>query len=528
MEMSRSIGIGALVALIFLVYVTLGTWRDASYGGPHHDEVIALLASNNGEREFGALLGAAGAPLNQIVPASTWQTWISDFRPLSYRDIRQDTQARDKHPALAFFLFNRWLSATDGGYLEARILTQLQVALLGVFLGWLLHRWTKSTSIPVAGVGLFLLSESALFTSVWVRQYALWAVCFAITFLAAGELLRSTRIRSSCGWAVLLGCGALMGMSTQYTFFTVAGPLIATTIAVLFAQRRRVVLGFLVSTLASCGALFFLLNPGVLGHVSVVSDGIERVPSPVTAVGGVGKVLLPLPSGWSLIHQVVGCLTLVAVFAATLFVIRRRTGSQNYLWIPLAAMIGGGVVQFMLVAAGLFVPWATGQNHMLPFAFTVVVVWCLLPTAIHSLKNPAPYAKSWWFATAAALILMPLSQAAYCFNAQRKRPLTFQGHFERIRPDLIVCDHVTRGALLETAAACDPQQPVWFGETELWVAFAQTTGVKDKRSVLYLPFEEGKRARLPTVIPSLSASGWKVQPLSVLHAGHFDAIHLTR
>ena len=150
-----------------------------------------------------------------------------------------------------------------------------------------------------------------------MRQYALFAVFYALTMLVAGELARKhLSVRQYVGASVALGLVCVGGMSTQYTFATMSAPI---HLALLGALAWRREWG---RTLSLCAAyvggavLFLLLNPGAIQHARVVSQGIERRLQVGNAFWGIPQMLIPWPSflpAW--ICWVTGAAMLVGILA---------------------------------------------------------------------------------------------------------------------------------------------------------------------------------------------------------------------
>jgi hypothetical protein len=423
-----------------LVSAALCSLRDAGYAGPHHDEVIALQAAKALEREYGRLLERQGFPFDQGVPAREWHRFTKGFVPVSWSEIRQDVQAGDKHPPLAFWLFNRWLSLFPyGGYRQAVWLTWLQVVVAGAILAVAVHRLIRGGQRPevggqrsgagergeptdhtedtdaesgvrspefrvgaaaatdAAGIGfspfdwlrdcvapdlpdlgsagtldrrcrvqrprptwvapgrwtgggsgwapptylyafaLFVAGNAAIFTATWVRQYALFAVFYALTMLLAAELARErssvrrpkapskpAMLGASSGYAcasVGLGLACVGGMSTQYTFATMSAPIHLALLGLLVWRREwRRALGLCVAY-TGAAVLFLLLNPGAIAHARAVSQGIERRLQFGEALSGIPQMVIPWPSflpAWTC--WTTGAATLGAILALGAYV----------------------------------------------------------------------------------------------------------------------------------------------------------------------------------------------------------------
>ena len=99
-----------VVGLTISIFAGICAVRDAGYGGPHHDEVIALMASKGFEREYARLMTAGEMPFHKIVPASDWHRFTRDFSPIPFSEVRDDVLFGDKHPPLAFWILNQWLA----------------------------------------------------------------------------------------------------------------------------------------------------------------------------------------------------------------------------------------------------------------------------------------------------------------------------------------------------------------------------------------------------------------------------------
>ena len=107
-----------VVGLTISIFAGICAVRDAGYGGPHHDEVIALMASKGFEREYARLMTAGEMPFHKIVPASDWHRFTRDFSPIPFSEVRDDVLFGDKHPPLAFWILNQWLALFPHGQYE--------------------------------------------------------------------------------------------------------------------------------------------------------------------------------------------------------------------------------------------------------------------------------------------------------------------------------------------------------------------------------------------------------------------------
>ncbi len=99
MKSARNALVFFSITVAFLVVCVL---RDRGTGGPHHDEVICLMASKAGEADYAKMLDADDAPMHQIVRAAEWHRYTKGFERMSFTDIRDDVMSGDKHPPSPF------------------------------------------------------------------------------------------------------------------------------------------------------------------------------------------------------------------------------------------------------------------------------------------------------------------------------------------------------------------------------------------------------------------------------------------
>ncbi len=90
----------ASLATLSLAFIFLCLFRDAAFGGPHHDEVIGLLAAGANEGRYARMLAEGSPPVHAVVKASEFHKFTKTLRPVAFRDVRQDVMHGDKHPRL--------------------------------------------------------------------------------------------------------------------------------------------------------------------------------------------------------------------------------------------------------------------------------------------------------------------------------------------------------------------------------------------------------------------------------------------
>jgi hypothetical protein len=574
--------------------------RDTGYAGPHHDEVIALLASKGLEREYGHLLATGEAPLNHVVPAQEWQRFTKGFVRVSWSEICRDVQAGDKHPPLAFWVFNRWLSLfPHGGYQQAVWLTWLQIVLAAGILAFTVHRLVGSAQPqalstvrrgrgqveggagsgngPATGSGpgstsglpsvfsfhpsalafcLFLLGNSAIFTATWVRQYALFAVFYALTMLLASELARERLSRRrSAVFSALLGLACVGGMSTQYTFATMSVPIHLALLGVLAWRRewrRTLSLG---AAYVGAAVLFLVLNPGAIQHARAVSQGIARRLQVGEAFGGIPQMVIPWPSflpAW--ICWVAGAALLAVILALGGYVAwaMGRRGGATYpqttrictdgasvvrtpnpepcaasggnvgaaAAVVLSGMLGAGLLQFLLVALGFYHGWATGPNHLCAFWLLTVLAWVLF---LH--LHPQRWLRA---LTVVGLVGMLGMLVLYGWHCQRIKPQTNVQYIAREKPDLVYLDNLWRGMVLQITDRMPPGERVLVAPAERLTALLAAGDLGAYRRILYLPMDESVRQSKPCVLERFRQAGWQARELPVVHTGLYEAVWLSR
>ncbi|MFV0444350.1 MAG: hypothetical protein ACK5Q5_12340 [Planctomycetaceae bacterium] len=513
--------IGTLAA--FVLHGILSSYRDAGYGGPHHDEVIGLLAAKGLERRYAETLAARQQPFGQVVEAEVWHTWTRGFTPVPFGEIASDVMSCDKHPPLAFWVLNRWLSLfEEGQYQQAVVLTWLQMLTAGGLLGWLAARFTGSVGWGLAAMTLFLFGNAAVFTGVWVRQYSLFAILYAAAMILATELVRqSTNLARFVVLSAVLAVVCMLGMMTQYTFATMSGPMHAALMGVLVWRRdwRRAAL--LASAYAAAGVAFFLILPNALDQARAVSSDMSGQWQWGDAFGGLPQSVIPWPSSVPAAFTIAcGVLILAGVGCMAVWLTFRRSSEGDCDPAPMAVigsgLLGAGALQVILVGAGYYPGWATGPNHMC--AFWLLTVFCL--TSWLALQ-PRRFA-----AVSTALLLggMVGMQVLYAWHCHRILPRVNTSYVASQQPGLVIGDNLARGFVLQIAEVLPPEQPVLFADTSLVQEQFTRGNLTDYRRVLYLPMDDTARDGQALVVDAARQSGWKATQLPVVHTGMYDAV----
>lgn len=521
-SIARTMGI--LIAIAG--FAVLAIYRDIATGGPHHDEVIALMAAKGMEREWVRMSAANESPLHVVVPASKWHQYTRRFQPVPFSEIRADVMSWDKHPPLAFWVMNRWLSLSpEAGYRHAVALIWLELLITAGLLGFTAFRCSGSPSTGITAFAVFLAGNSTIFTATWVRQYGLFMFFFATLVLAAAEITRIGISRSQCsGWLAVIGAATLLGMMCQYTFSTMTGPIHLAVVAVLISRRQWIATTAILMTYAIAGALFFQLLPGVLHHASAVSAGLERNWQLLPAFTGLPRMYIPIPSNVPVIAlTIAGTAAIVGpLLIAGVLVLRRRRESPSIgladVRVPLAGMLGAGILQFALVTMGFFPGWATGENHMCPFWLLTVLSTSVL------IAN--------WSAKGRALVVVPVltvlvgMQSLFIWHTHRIVPRINTSYIASQQADLVCVDNLARGFVLQVTDLM-PAEALILATESARLAKQLTEGHLPDR-VLYLPMDTTVTEGKPTVIAAARQAGYHVEELPVVHSGMYEAVLFTR
>ncbi len=500
--------------------------RDAGYGGPHHDEVIAMMMAKDLGREYAEMLQANGAPLHQVVDATRWHAYTRGFVPVSFGEIRDELVASDRHPPLAFWVMNRWLSLFPvGRYGHAVGLTWLETVVASGILALGVFRATGELTLAAIAFAAFLMGNSAVFTGIWARQYALGLVWFAVVAVASADLVR--RNLSTLRFlllAVIIALASLLGMTTMYAFATLSVSIHLALFALLVRRRQWRRAAALSAAYLVAAAVFFLMLPDALSHAVSVSDSDAPHWEVGNALGGMARMLVPIPSalpGWT--TMVIGAVMLALPLTLTMPLMRPfgpsvRQVERADVRVPLAGMLGAGCLQFGLVLTGYFPGWATGPNHMVAFwALTVLAVCTLL----------ARLSAAWTRAVVAvALAGMATVQCLYVWQLHRILPRLNTSYIASTNPDLVCVDNLARGFLLQVTELVPAGNRVLAtGSDRLAERFTKGLLTNFQR-ILYLPMDATVRNGKDWVIFAAVSSGWTVSALPVVHAGLYEAILL--
>lgn len=517
-----TIALGVAAGLVTFGAISL--IRDTGYGGPHHDEVIALHASKALEREYDRCESGGRAPFHEIVPASRWHVFTHDFQPVAFSEIRDDVMTWDKHPPLAFWVFNRWLSLfRHAGYQEAVVLTWLEIAIASGLLALAVFQHTGSIPAALFGFLLFLSGNSAVFTSTWVRQYGLFIILFALAAICAAEL---SRPRLSVARLVLccfgLGAASLLGMLTQYTFATMTLPMhLALLIALVHRKAWARMAGIGAAYLAA-GALFFVVVPGAVGHARVVSDGFERHWQVQGALEGVPQMLIPVPSSLpARVDAALGVLVLAGALGLGILACRRSVAGEANRPDPrivLSGMLGAGLAQFVLVAVGVFPGWATSPHHLCAFWWLTALAaaaWFVKQTS----RIPPAIG-------AIAIAGMAGMQVLYAWHCHSILPRINTSYVASERPDLVCLDNLSRGFVLQLTDVMPNEQEVLVTDGSRMRQQIAAGSLRQFGKILYLPMEASVASEKAATLQAARDAGLVVRELPVVHPGLYEAVLL--
>jgi hypothetical protein len=512
-------------ACVCAVFGAACWWRDTGFANPQHDESVTLLAAKGLEREYSRLQEAGEPPFHRVVQASEWHGFTKGFKPLPYAEIWADVRAVDRHPPLAFWLFNRWLSLFPyGTYREGTWLTGLEMLLTAIILGVTVWRLTQSGSCGRGAMVLFLAGNSAVYTATWLRQYALFAFWYAVVMLLASEAARrdlSMRRFVFCAAGLALFCVA--GMSTQYTFLTMSVPIHLSLAGLLGWRREWRRLTALLCAYLLAVAVFLGMHEGVLSHVTAVSGMVREHWRFDVALGDVGFMLVPVPS---MVPRSVSVAVSACLLAGMLFmgarVCRRSSPVRDVtaVRVVLSGMLGAGVLQVLMVAFGLYPTWATGPNHLCAFWLLSVLAFSLLTRELAARMRRV----------AMGLCVLGLLglQVVYGVNAHRLVPRVNVSYVKSERPDLVYIDDLARGMVLQLTEVMPPDQLVWVSDFGNARAQLGSQTMRQYRRILYLLMEESTFPRKSVVLKAFRDAGWIATELPVIHRNVYDAILLER
>lgn len=513
-----------IVLLVIAGSAGIALVRDSGMGGPHHDEVIALMAAKGMEREWVRMVDAREAPLYEIASASQWHRFTQDFTPVEWSEIRKDVMSWDKHPPLAFWVMNHWLSLfTNAGDHQAVILIWLEMVLSAGVLGVTAYRCSGKSSIGMIAFSVFLAGNSAVFTSTWVRQYSLFTLCFAMLVLGAAEIAKvGLTSRQFAAWCVVIGVSTLLGMMCQYTFSTMTAPIHVAILGVLVSRRLWNRVALLLGAYVVAGALFFFLLPGAVSHAAAVSAGLERKWQLQDALRGIARMFVPLPSTLpASVFAVVGVVALLGplvIAAILLFRPARSTAIDDRadVQVPLAGMLGAGVLQFVMVTLGFFPGWATSENHMCAFWLLTVLAASVLLAEWPSKLRPA--------VVGLTLTLMIGMQSLYVWHTHRILPRVNTSYIASQRPDLVCVDNLARGFVLQITDVMAPEQLVLATSSSEISRRLRDGSLSEYHHILYLPMDSTVRDGEQQVVAAARSAGLRVNTLPVVHTGMYEAI----
>lgn len=502
-----------LVVLAFALHLGLARLRVSSFLSPLHDEPITLLASAATQQAYES--SAFGA----ILPARHWQGLTRVDRAVPYAEIAAGVTAHDKHPPLAFWVFNRWLALLGGGgYGEALWLCHLLVLAAGALTAaaaWLVwRRWTVSAFAAF----LFLLGNSAVYTSSYVRQYALLAALTSAHLCLAVALARGggTRARDA-GLAAAMAVLALAGMLTQYLFAVATLPLYAVLLWHLWRSNRLAALSLACFCLVAA-VLLHVLFPGVWTHVGFSSGSEAAGHSWPRALAGLPTMLAPWPSSVPL--PALAALGAILAAGVAWRALRGPAPESPAARLVLAAALAGPLLlQLPLVASGRFPAWATGAVYLAPLWNACCV---LVAGAVTGKRSPR--------LVRTGLLLLPLllALAQILFSARNMRnPMPESSRWaEDLRPGLVVIDRPDRGLVLPLVLPFRADQPVLVLNSDDLCSRVQQADVAAFPGVLWLLEGHDLKARRQRTAEVLVGKGWEVKPLVTRHPGAHEAVWL--
>jgi hypothetical protein len=503
-------------------FVALSCVRDTGFGGPHHDEVIALLAAGAKERAFDHMVRSHAAPFHVITAARDWHAYTRNFSSVSLQEIRADVMVGDKHPPLAFWFLNRWLSLfSDSGYDEAVWLIRIQIVCTAAVLSFAALRLTGQLQLAAIAFVLFLFGNSAVYTSIWLRQYALFALCYSVTLVAAAEATAVSRSRFLAS-VFLLAIACLAGMMTQYTFATMSAPIHVALVLVLVNRNAWRRLVTLLVGWGGAGVVYMWLMPGVLTHTDQVADQFGKHWQWYDAIYGVPQMYVPMPSNlpaWLVVLLGVAGLILPFGLGFAALLNRRanfRTAELS-LAVPLAGLLGAGALQFFLVSFGYFPGWATSPHHLCAlWMVTVLSFVTSVPTALN--HRPKVYLVS-----ACLLAVFVGMQILYAWHCHQILPRVNVSYIAEKRPDLVVIDNMARGYVLQITDVMESDQQVLVTDSQSLSEFLRDGALASYPAILYFPMDVTVQQGKPQVLAAAKSAGWQVQELPVVHHGLYEA-----
>lgn len=504
----------------------LVAWRDAGYGGPHHDEVIALMASNARERDYDLIKRDSAYPIGSIVPAEEWHRWTSFQKLVPFGQIAKDVLQNDAHPPLYFWMLNRWLSIFEAGaYNEARWLSWFQMLVASGLLGLAVFRITGSGAVALMSVAVFLFGNSAVFTAAWVRQYSLLACFYSALICCTMEFSRASRQpRTRLLWGVLIGMITLGGMLTQYAFLTMSLPIHLAVLWVAYKRAGWRGVGIQAAVYAGAATLFLLLLPGVLTQVTTLSrrdESVNRI-EPRShwpqAAGGVVEMIIPVPAfipqAAKSVSGAIFFVLLLGWFGCLMVVEIRSSSPGKVVIVPLAGVLGAGMLHFLLVGLGYFPGHAAGPNH-------TSALW-LLTVLAGGVTLARLSQKQQIIGSTVVLASLVGTQLAFVWRSHRILPFLNTSYASKLKPDLVILDNLSRGYVLQVTDVLDPAQKVLVA-ADLATPFGNQR-LRAYRSILYLPMEDSVLSKKPSVVSAASRAGWRPEELPVVHRGMHEAV----
>lgn len=516
------------ILYVMVVFAILWYIRFAVSVGPLHDEAITMLAAKGMETSYAELYDSNSSPFEEIVPASDWHQFTLNYQPLSFKTIRDDVMRQDIHPPLAFWLYNLWLSLFEhGGYLHAVYFTGLMILLAGLLVYLCIWHLTKNTHWSSLGTLIFFMSNSALVTAIYVRQYALLSLWVVLCMFIIILLLKKSRVElidTLLGFA--LGFVCLAGMLTQYLFIVVTIPMHLGLIGILIKRRvwitlSGVVLGYCMSIIG-----FVLLMPGTFARLLHKAEaGDSSAPGPVIwePVSNLAKAFIHLPASLpSSIAFVAGILFFISLLVIG-FILWRKKGESfpvASVRIIVAGFIGSCVLQVFFVSVGMFPPWATSSPYLCPLTILTTIALAVIGSTFKG--------RGFQFVVAGLCSIMILVQVAYVFKRVSTHNLLQIDFAKKIKPDLVLIDDLRRGLLLPLTMKIPGEQKVLATSPSTIEPLLMKGILNDYDQILYLMEDEINMKRRKFVFNLFKNNGWKVKQIPTLHPGMHEAFSIIK
>ena len=496
----------------------MGLWlgRVLTIPAPLHDEAITLLAAKASEQDYFLRLRDWRPPFGVIVPAAQWQDFTRGYEPLTLRAVRDDLRAQDLHPPLGFWLFNLWLSLfLHGGYLEAKVLTLILVLLTAAAVRGSACELGLGAHASAA-TALLLLSNSAILTATYVRQYALLGLVFALLLWASLRTARNVESgRESFAEAAAIGALALAGMLTQYVFALLAAPLLTGLLLVCVLRKRRTTAVALALSLSLAGVVFLVFQGAgaAAGRRDWgVASGGEAL---AEAARGFANAfpLLPagVPSDGALLLGV-ACIGLLLALAVVAWRSQRALGAR----LVAASAIATIALLLASIAARVLPPRSIDPAY----ALGIVILMVLLVGVALAASGRRWLRRMAWL----VIVLLAIDEGGYiAWRLVKREPATAQ-LAARLQPDLVWTDESRRGHLLPLTMAMGEGQQVLVSPLDDLDLRLHAGALDALRTVLVLVEDDASTRRVKTILRMFEGAGWSAERLPTLHPGYHDAV----